>query len=191
MVAVGGAHSPGRGPLGLLATTRITNTPSQKDPAAALAALAPVSVRGDIDLAWTRITLWRAMVASTLDSTVRSGALRSIQVVGEPRNSSVRLMETWLRLRLGVEATRRDDPGTRGIASITAGTPDGDIVIARHDHDRVTVTRPGWAEPQVVTMERREPVATLNEELRRLTPDLVYQEVLTAFGKDASAPATP
>ncbi|WP_127842047.1 glucose-6-phosphate dehydrogenase assembly protein OpcA [Actinomyces wuliandei] len=183
--------APAKDPLGLLATTRITNTPAQKDPAAALAALAPVSVRGDIDLAWTRITLWRAMVASTLDSAVRSGRLSSIQVAGEPRNSSIRLMETWLRLRLGVEVTRRDEPGARGIASITARTPEGDIVIARHDHERVTVTRPGWTGPQVVTMERREPIATLNEELRRLTPDLVYQEVLTAFGKDLSVPAAP
>jgi hypothetical protein len=33
----------------------------------------------------------------------------------------------------------------------------------------------------VVTMARREPVSTLNEELRRLTPDLVYQEVLATL----------
>ena len=38
--------------------------------------------------------------------------------------------------------------------------------------------------PQVVTMPRREPVTTLNEELRRLSPDLVYQEVLAAFAAD-------
>ena len=30
-------------------------------------------------------------------------------------------------------------------------------------------------------MARREPVSTLNEELRRLTPDLVYQEVLSTL----------
>ena len=47
-----------------------------------------------------------------------------------------------------------------------------------------TLTRPDGSRPQVVTMPRREPVTTLNEELRRLSPDLVYQEVLTAFAAD-------
>lgn len=51
---------PSQDPLGRLGSTRITNTPAQDFPARALRELAPVSVRGDIDLAWTRITLWRA-----------------------------------------------------------------------------------------------------------------------------------
>ena len=50
--------------------------------------------------------------------------------------------------------------------------------------DAVHATRPDGSRPQVVTMPRREPVTTLNEELRRLSPDLVYQEVLTAFAAD-------
>ena len=162
---------PSQDPLGRLGSTRITNTPTQDFPARALRRLAPVSVRGDIDLAWTRITLWRAMVASTLDPILRSGGLREVIVAGEPRNSSLSLMIAWLRLRLDF----------KGISSITARTDDGDIVIARHDLERVTITRPGSPEPQVVTMARREPISTLNEELRRLTPDLVYQEVLATL----------
>ena len=146
---------PSRDPLGRLGSTRITNTPAQDHPAKALRALAPVSARGDIDLAWTRITLWRAMVASTLDPVLRSG-------LDEP-------------------VTRVDEEGVKGISSITARTADGDVVIARHDLEKVTITRPGAPEPQAVTMARREPVSTLNEELRRLTPDLVYQEVLATL----------
>ena len=45
---------PSQDPLGRLGSTRITNTPAQDFPARALRELAPVSVRGDIDLAWTR-----------------------------------------------------------------------------------------------------------------------------------------
>ena len=172
---------PSQDPLGRLGSTRITNTPAQDFPARALRALAPVSVRGDIDLAWTRITLWRAMVASTLDPLLRAGGLREVVVAGEPRNSSLCLMITWLRLRLDVPVTRVDEEGFKGISSITARTDDGEIIIARHDLERVTITRPGSPEPQVVTMARREPVSTLNEELRRLTPDLVYQEVLATL----------
>lgn len=174
---------PSQDPLGRLGTTRITNTPAQPDPDRALRALAPVSVAGDIDLAWTRITLWRAMVVTTLDAVLRSQGVEGITISGEPENSSVSLMATWLCLRLGVEVRRLDEDGFRGIAAIAAHTAQGDIVIARHDHERVTITRPG-AQPRVVTMARREPITTLNEELRRLTPDLVYHEVLTAFSRE-------
>ena len=172
---------PSQDPLGRLGSTRITNTPAQDFPARALRELAPVSVRGDIDLAWTRITLWRAMVASTLDPLLRAGNLRELVVAGEPRNSSLSLMIAWLRLRLDIPVTRVDEEDFKGISSITARTDDGEIIIARHDLERVTITRPGSPEPQVVTMAGREPISTLNEELRRLTPDLVYQEVLATL----------
>ncbi|MDO4901558.1 glucose-6-phosphate dehydrogenase assembly protein OpcA [Actinomyces sp.] len=181
---------PATSPLGALATTRITNTPSQPDPSSALAALAPEYRRGDIDLAWTRITLWRAMVASTLDSLLCAGAVQGVVVAGEPRNSSVSLMIRWLRLRLGVAVDRVDAPGIPGIATITVHTDSGDLVITRKDHERVMITRPGSQHPQVVTMARREPVATMSEELRRLSPDLVYEEVLATFAEDsAQSPA--
>ena len=170
---------PSQDPLGRLGSTRITNTPAQDFPARALRELAPVSVRGDIDLAWTRITLWRAMVASTLDPLLRAGSLREVVVAGEPRNSSLSLMIAWLRLEVPV--MRVDEEDFKGISSITARTDDGEIIIARHDLERVTISRPGSPEPQVVTMARREPISTLNEELRRLTPDLVYQEVLATL----------
>ncbi|MDU0348954.1 glucose-6-phosphate dehydrogenase assembly protein OpcA [Actinomyces sp. MRS3W] len=175
---------PATSPLGALATTRITNTPSQPNPSAALAALAPQYTRGDIDLAWTRITLWRAMVASTLDSLLRAGAVHGVVVAGEPHNSSVSLMIRWLQLRLGIDVERVDAPDIPGIATITVRTDSGDLVIARKDHERVVITRPGAERPQVVTMARREPVATMSEELRRLSPDLVYEEVLATFVAD-------
>lgn len=182
---------PASSPLGRLATTRITNTPALPDPSAALAALAPSSVRGDIDLAWTRITLWRAMVASILDPVLRDQGIDDIVVAGEPANASVSLIVCWLRLRLGVPVERVDVPGAHGIDTITARTPAGELVIARTDHERVSIRRPGAREPQVVIMARREPVSTMNEELRRLTPDLVYEEVLASFAAECSHRAVP
>ena len=175
---------PAADPLGRLASTRITNTPSQPDPSAALVALAPGFERGDIDLAWTRITLWRAIVASTLDPVLRAGGVRSMVVAGQRANASLSLMVRWLRLRLGAPVERADVEDFIGIARIAALTADGELVIERTDSERVLITRPDGSRPQVVTMPRREPVTTLNEELRRLSPDLVYQEVLTAFAAD-------
>lgn len=172
---------PAQAPLGRLAHARITNTPAQADPAAALASLVAVHTPADTDLAWTRITLWRAMVASVLDPALRRQAVECVVVASEPGNSSVRLMAAWLHLRLGLPVSRTDVAGIRGIASITTRTTEGDITITRQDPDRVVITRPGRGQPEAVTMARREPVTTLNEELRRLAPDLVYQEVLASL----------
>ena len=175
---------PSTSPLGRLASTRITNTPALDDPVTALKALAPAFTPGDIDLAWTRITLWRAMVASTLDPVLREGAVRGVVIAGEPENASIALMIRWLALRTEVAVEQVDVPGFSGIASITVTTPSGEIVIARMDQERAAITRPGGGAPQVVTMPRREPITTMNEELRRLTPDLVFGEVLASFAAE-------
>lgn len=173
---------PSEDPLGALASYRITNTPAAPDSSPALERLVPVSVSGDIDLAWTRITLWRALVASVLGGPARQGAITSIEVAGEPGNASMVLMVAWLRLRLtgplGIAVSSREEEGALGIGTITAHTDEGDLAITRFDAERVTIRRPGREGPQVVTMARREPIHTLNEELRRLAPDLVYGEVL-------------
>ena len=182
---------PSTDPLGKLASTRITNTPALSDPVMALKALAPSFTRGDIDLAWPRITLWRAMVASTLDPVLRDGTARGIVVAGEPGNASIALMIRWLALRTGVAIEQIDVPGFSGIASITVSTLTGDIVIARMDQERATITRPGGEAPQVVTMPRREPITTMNEELRRLTPDLVFEEVLASFAAECCTSHAP
>ena len=121
----------------------------------ALKALAPSFTPGDIDLAWTRITLWRAMVASTLDPVLREGAVRGMVVAGEPENASIALMIQWLGLRTGVGVEQVDVPGFSGIASITVTTPAGEIVIARTDQERATITRPGGGAPQLVTIDRK------------------------------------
>lgn len=174
-------------PLGRLACTRITNTPAQPDPAAALDTLAPSHTRGDIDLAWTRMTLWRAIVASTLGPVLREHEVHSVTVAGERANASLSLMLHWLRLRLGVAVERVDVEGFSGIAQVAVHTGAGTWSIERADQERVRICTPDGAHTQIVTMPRRQPVTTLNEELRRLSPDVVYEEVLAALAADHRA----
>lgn len=174
-------------PLGRLACTRITNTPAQPDPAAALDAIAPGHTPGDIDLAWTRMTLWRAIVASTLGPVLREHEVRHVVVAGERANASLSLMLHWLRLRLGVKATRVDVEGFSGIAKVAVHTSGGTWCIERADQERVRISTPDATQTQVVTMPRRQPVTTLNEELRRLSPDVVYEEVLAALAAEHQA----
>ena len=174
-------------PLGRLACTRITNTPAQPDPAAALDMLAPSHTRGDIDLAWTRMTLWRAIVASTLGPVLREHEVHNVTVAGERANASLSLMLHWLRLRLGVTVERVDVEGFSGIAQVAVHTGAGTWSIERADQERVRICTPDGAHTQIVTMPRRQPVTTLNEELRRLSPDVVYEEVLAALAADHRA----
>lgn len=179
---------PSEDPLGRLASTRITNTPACDKPAESLATLAPGYRRGDIDLAWTRLTLWRATVSASLGGVLCAAATRII-LAGEASNASVALMEHWLELRTGLEVIREDSPDAIGIERIVVQTPQGEWAITRMDGERVTLIAPGQAEPRVITMPRREPITTLTEELRRLSPDFVYEEVLAAFAASQGLPS--
>lgn len=174
--------------LGALAGTRITNTPALADPVGALAALAPGMRHGDIDLAWTRITLWRAMIASVLSPYATSGAIGHITVAGEPGNASLALMVQWLGSRLAVPVGIVDSDGFSGIREITVDGSFGRIIIARLDQERVSITGPDGQGRRVVTMARREPVTTLDEELRRLSPDPVFEEILALFADSHGCP---
>ena len=54
-------------PLGVFAERRITDVLRSKDPKAALQVRADDFAPGDTDLAWTRLTPWRAALASAFD----------------------------------------------------------------------------------------------------------------------------
>src|SRR5690606_38066900 len=56
-------------PLGVVAGRRITDVAQAPDPVAALRQRALDYAAGDTDLAWTRITGWRALLAGALDAT--------------------------------------------------------------------------------------------------------------------------
>ncbi|MHB1709991.1 MAG: glucose-6-phosphate dehydrogenase assembly protein OpcA, partial [Acidimicrobiales bacterium] len=54
-------------PLGIFAGRRITDCALAPDPLAALHQRAADYARGDTDLAWTRVTPWRSLLAGALD----------------------------------------------------------------------------------------------------------------------------
>lgn len=58
---------PGADPLGRLAQRRITDASSAEDPVGSIEVRAGSYLPGDTDLAWTRITPWRSMLAAALD----------------------------------------------------------------------------------------------------------------------------
>ena len=58
---------PAQDPLGQLAIRRITDATNGADPLACIKSRLEGYTPGDTDLAWSRITYWRALLTSALD----------------------------------------------------------------------------------------------------------------------------
>jgi glucose-6-phosphate dehydrogenase assembly protein OpcA len=167
--------------LGVLANRRVTDCAQAPDPAAALTQRANDFVIGDTDLAWARCTPWRSLLASALDGM--DGTPASAAVAAEPGNASASLLAGWLSSRLSVPA-ELDASGGPGIttARITMRRPDGTdcvVQVERPDGMSATLQR-GDEEPRVLPLPRRQLGDLLAEELRRMDPDEVYADALSA-----------
>ncbi len=106
---------PANDPLGALAQRRITDTYSAELPLDELAVRAATYSPGDTDLAWTRITPWRSMLAAALDQ--QPAEVIGATVEGESDNPSCELLAMWLADRLGVpvERTLSQGPGLTAV----------------------------------------------------------------------------
>jgi glucose-6-phosphate dehydrogenase assembly protein OpcA len=167
--------------LGVLGNRRVTDCARAADPLAALSQRAADFAPGDTDLAWTRATPWRSLLASALDAVdaVPSGG----RIRCEQGNPSAALLCGWLSQRLGVNVTVEDSKGP-GITDveISAKRPGGesyDMAISRPDGRMATLTRAGEPD-RSLPLARREIGDLLAEELRRMDPDYVYAESLAA-----------
>jgi glucose-6-phosphate dehydrogenase assembly protein OpcA len=166
--------------LGVLANRRLTDCGQAPDPAAALRRRAEDFIPGDTDLAWTRATPWRSLLASALDGI--EGTPTAASVAAEAGNASAALLAGWLSSRLGVEASLESNGGP-GItaAAIVMRREDGkdtQIKIERPDGQSATLTR-GEDPTRILPLPRREIGDLLAEELRRMDPDPVYADALS------------
>lgn len=169
-----GPLAPSADPLGALAQRRITDSSVAASPPAALAALAASFRPGDTDLAWTRTTGWRSLLAATLD--LPHGPIWGVTVSAEAGNPSGELIAAWLATRLAVPVTEEVSVGP-GVTAVSFDTREGPIAIARPDGRNASLSRPGEPE-RYVALHRRAPAELLAEELRRLDPDEIYGEAL-------------
>src|SRR3546814_13169171 len=58
---------PAKDPVGKLAIRRITDATGAPDPTATIKGRLASYTAGDTDLAWSRVTYWRALLASALE----------------------------------------------------------------------------------------------------------------------------
>jgi glucose-6-phosphate dehydrogenase assembly protein OpcA len=173
----GAPDVPAETSLGSLAQRRVTDAAAESDPRAALVRRAAGYCDGDTDLAWTRLTPWRTLLAAALDQPY--DPIASAVVRAPKANPSADLLVAWLGLRLDVPVTRTGSRGP-GITEVRLAGPRGDIVVSRPDGVRAQLARPGSPE-RSVALARRDVPDLLAEELRRLDHDEPYAETLATL----------
>lgn len=162
---------PAHDPLGQLAQRRITDAAgATRGRSKAIDAQCSAYAPGNSDLAWTRITPWRALLAAALDQQplkVTGGS-----VTAERISPSADLLVAWLSDRLKVRVARKNSRGP-GITEARLETKEGPIVISRRDGRLATFSSPDRPD-RPVALKRRQLPELLAEELRRLDEDDVY-----------------
>ena len=163
-------------PIGSMAQRRITDAAEASSPKAALKGRAKNYARGDSDLAWSRITLWRGLLAAALDQPPFEPVLEAT-VTGGTDSPSTDLLAAWLAQTLKCPVTRaRTRPGT-GMVSVRLERRSGAIDLVRPDGAIATLTQPGQPTRRI-SLARRATAECLADELRRLDPDEIYDETI-------------
>ena len=172
--------------LGRMAQRRVTDTKGEPDPVGTLLSLARCYRPGDTDLAWTRLTRWRALLAVALEQ-VSEPVVSTVRIHGDTNSPSILLLGAWLKRALGCDVEAEYDDSVAALQSISLETPSGTISISRPDGHNATIRQPGQPD-HVIALPARSLEDALAEELRRLDADEVYGEALASFTADTVVP---
>lgn len=164
-------------PLGVVAERRITDSAQAEEPVTALRQRANDYAAGDTDLAWTRLTNWRTLVAGALDQADVT-TVREAQVAAPTTDASGALLAGWLGSRLGMTPTMVE-PRTGALESVRLILTDGNEISIDRRNGSALVRRTGH-EPRAMPLLERTLGEVLAEELRRLGPDQTYAAALAS-----------
>jgi glucose-6-phosphate dehydrogenase assembly protein OpcA len=168
---------PAQDPLGQLAVRRITDATNGADPLACIKSRLPGYTPGDTDLAWARITYWRALLTSAVDLAPHE-PIESALVSGLKTEPALDILAGWL-------ATRIDGPVRRAVGELKVelARKSETIVLSRPQEGR-TATLSRTARPDaLLPLARRETGECLAEDLRRLDPDVIYFSALEGIDR--------
>jgi glucose-6-phosphate dehydrogenase assembly protein OpcA len=163
--------------IGAMAQRRITDAAEARNPHKEMQRRAATYTPGDTDLAWTRITLWRGLLAAALDQPPYEPVV-SATVTGGGDSPSTDLLAAWLAQTLKCSVTRAKTRAGTGMVSVRLERRGGDIDLVRPDGVVATLVQPGQPVRRI-TLSRRQLAECLADELRRLDPDEIYAETLT------------
>ena len=129
---------PGAAPDGAAPRTRsggwrsaaITDAAAERNPVRALQQRAAGHAPGDTDLAWTRITQWRALLAAALDQPPFESVTRAV-VSGSSDSASTDLLAAWLAMNLKCPVTRKRTPAGHGMDGVVLHRASGPVTLQR------------------------------------------------------------
>jgi glucose-6-phosphate dehydrogenase assembly protein OpcA len=167
-------------PLGVLADRRVTDVANRPDPLAALRQRAEDYAPGDTDLAWSRTTPWRTVLAGAFDAV--QGTPTSAVVTARPNSTSGALLAAWLSNGLGLDVPVVEDTGT-GIRAaeirLDGGQDAGGATIRlSRDGDRSGVLSRTGEPERIMPLPWYDLGDLLAEELRHLDDDPIYAAAL-------------
>jgi glucose-6-phosphate dehydrogenase assembly protein OpcA len=173
----GGPDVPALDPLGRLAIRRITNATDCADPLAAIKSRLQGYTAGDTDLAWARITYWRALLAAAIDQPPHD-PITSAVVSGLRDEPSLDVLAGWLAARIG-------GPVQRAVGDLKVDlVRNSETITLRRPQTGVTATLTRTSRPEArIPLARREAKECLAEDLRRLDADEIYHEALQGIEK--------
>lgn len=168
--------NPAKDLMGAMARSRITDALHSNNPEATIERLRRNWTPEDIDLSWTRLTVWRAMLASMLDQPPHL-PITAVKVTGKADFLPLEMLCAWLRLKLGVPVETEFVPDAQAVTGVYLTREDGVISLERPYEDQALISLPGQT-PQEVSVPMRTIEDCLTEELRRIDPDEIYAEVI-------------
>ncbi len=163
--------------IGQMAQRRITDAGEGHSPRIELKRRADSYQPGDTDLAWTRITLWRGLLAAALDQPPYEPVVTAT-VTGASDSPSADLLAGWLAHALKCPVTRARTRAGTGMVSVRLERRTDNIDFTRPDGAVATLTQTGQPDRRI-SLSRRPLADCLAEELRRLDPDETYADTLT------------
>ncbi len=174
--------------LGVVADRRITDCAQSPDPVAALRQRAVDYAPGDTDLTWTRITLWRTLVAGAFDTT--DERVVGATIVAPETDPTAALMKGWLQSRLGIVPAWEFTDRAPRLHSVELQCANGDCVRVTREENTALFSRTGQ-EDRYMPLPKRPVGDELAEELRRLDADQIYSEALGAMADLADLDKKP
>ena len=169
--------APAQDPLGKLAIRRITDATNSDDPLSAIRSRLPGYTAGDTDLAWARITYWRALLTSAVDQKPHE-EIESALVSGLKTEPALDILAGWLASRIGGPVRR-----VVGDLKVELERKSETITLSR-PQEGVTATLSRTGRPDaLVPLARRETRECLAEDMRRLDPDEIYFAALEGIDK--------
>ena len=164
-------------PIGRMAQRRITDAAEARNPHKEMDYRAQTYRPGDTDLAWTRVTLWRGLLAAALDQPPFEPVVGAT-VTGGSDSPSTDLLAGWLAQMLKCPVKRARTRAGSGMISVRLERRSGDVDLVRPDGNVATLTQAGQPVRRI-GLARRGLAECLADELRRLDPDEIYAQALT------------